>query len=98
MKDFCETYNLKNLIDEPTCFKIPNNPSSIDLMLTNKNRGFQHNHTIEMGLSGHHKMTVCFMTSYFPKQAPTLVRYRNFKKCDNTELFINLTNYGEINE
>ena len=98
MKDFCETYNLKNLIDEPTCFKNPNNPSSIDLMLTNKYRSVQHNHTIETGLSDHHKMTVCFMRSYFPKQAPTLIRYRNFKKFDNsafrTELFNNLNNYG----
>ena len=100
MKDFCETYNLKNLIDEPTGFKNPNNPSSIDFMLTNKYRSFQHNHTIETGLSDHHKMTLCFMTSYFPKQAP--IRYRNFKKFDNsafrTELFNNLNNYGEINE
>ena len=42
------------------------------------------------------------MTSYFPKKAPTLIRYRNFKKFDNsafrTELFNNLNNYDEINE
>ena len=102
MKDFCETYNHKNLIDEPTRFKNPNNPISIDLMLTNKYISFQHKHTIETGLSDHHKMTVCFMRSYFAKQAPTLIRYRNFKKFDNsafrTELFNNLNNYGEINE
>ena len=36
MIEFCETYNLRNLIEGPTCFKIPNNPSSIDLILTNK--------------------------------------------------------------
>ena len=33
MKEFCDTYNLKNLITEPTCFKNPCNPSSIDVML-----------------------------------------------------------------
>ena len=36
MTEFCETYNLTNLIKEPTCFKNPLNPSSIDLLLTNR--------------------------------------------------------------
>ena len=27
MKDFCETYILKNLITEPTCYKNPQHPS-----------------------------------------------------------------------
>ena len=34
MRDFCETYNLENLITEPTRFKNPDNPSSIDVILT----------------------------------------------------------------
>ena len=33
--EFCETFNLTNLIKEPTCFKNPLNPSSIDVLLTN---------------------------------------------------------------
>ena len=36
MANFCDTYNLKNLIKEPTCFKSTENPSSIDIILTNK--------------------------------------------------------------
>ena len=36
MKEFCDTYNLKNLITEPTCFKNAQNPTLIDLILTNK--------------------------------------------------------------
>ena len=31
MKNFCETYNLTNLIKEPTCFKSVENPSCIDV-------------------------------------------------------------------
>ena len=38
MKSFCETYNLNNLVFGPTCFKNPINPSSIDLVLTNKRK------------------------------------------------------------
>ena len=36
MKNFCCLYNLKSLIHKPTCFKNPNHPSCIDLILTNK--------------------------------------------------------------
>ena len=36
MIEFCETYCLQNLIKEPTCFKNPDNPSCIDVILTNK--------------------------------------------------------------
>ena len=40
MKVFCETYNLENLIKDPTCFKNARNPTSIDLMLTNRKNNF----------------------------------------------------------
>ena len=40
LKDFCDLYNFKNLIKEPTCFKNPVNPNCIDLMLTNSYRSF----------------------------------------------------------
>ena len=35
MTVFCDTYGLRCLIKEPTCYKTPENPSSIDLILTN---------------------------------------------------------------
>ena len=38
MKDFCDVYCLSNMIKEPTCFKNILNPSSIDLILTNRSR------------------------------------------------------------
>ena len=40
MKDVCEMYDLENLIEEPTCFKNASNPSSIDVMLTNRKNIF----------------------------------------------------------
>ena len=51
MKDFCEMYDLQNLITGPTCFKNANNPSSIDVMLTNRKNSFQNSMTIETGLT-----------------------------------------------
>ena len=102
MNEFCETYNLKSLINEPTCFKSILNPSCIDLILTNKHRSFQSSHTVETGLSDHHKMVISVMRSYFPKQAPVLVTYRDFKNYDNlafrAELHYKLVNSGSIAE
>ena len=36
MANFCEAYNLTNLINEPTCYKSQVNPSCIDVILTNR--------------------------------------------------------------
>ena len=35
MESFCESYRFKSLIKDPTCFKNPENPSCINLILTN---------------------------------------------------------------
>ena len=66
---FWETYNLSNLIKESTCFKNPHNPSTIDLILTNRPRVFLNSTIIETGLYAHHKLTVTIMRSFFQKQA-----------------------------
>ena len=82
MTEFCETYNLKNLIHEPTCYKNPISPTCIDLILTNKHRSFQHSKTIETGLSDFHKMTITILKTFFQKKSPTIIKYRNYKKFD----------------
>ena len=55
LTEFCEMYNFGILIKEPTCFKNPLNPSSIDLLLTNRGMSFKTSKTIETGLSDYHK-------------------------------------------
>ena len=40
LSNFCEIYNLKNLIKDKTCFKNPNKPSCIDLIITNRPKCF----------------------------------------------------------
>ena len=57
MTDYCQMYNLKNMINKPTCYKNTNNPS-IDLILTNRKTCFHNSMTIETGILDHHKMTV----------------------------------------
>ena len=82
MKEFCETYNLVNLIKDPTCYKSVDNPSSIDIMLTNKKLSFQNSMTVETGLSDFHKMTVTVMKRYFKKKDPITITYRDLKSFD----------------
>ena len=73
LKHFCDLYNLKNLIKVPTCFKNPENPKCIDLMLTSSYRSFQNSCAIETGLSDFHKMIVTVMKAYFQKQKPKVI-------------------------
>ena len=86
MSEFCDTYNLQNLITDPTCYKNPLNPSLIDLILTNRCRNFQNNEVIETGLSDHHKMTITVLKTFFQKQSPICIKYRDYKKF-NKSLF-----------
>ena len=65
IKDFCEIYNLKNLIKKPTCFKSVENPTSIDLILTNKSNRFENSMAIEKGLSDHQKMIITVLKNSF---------------------------------
>ena len=87
MKEFCEMYKLENLVREPTCFKNSENPSSIDVILTNKKLSFQNTTVIETGLSDFHKMTVTVMKRYFEKNEPITIVYRDTKNF-NGELFM----------
>ena len=83
MKLFCSSDNLKNLINEPTCFKNMDNPSCIDLALTNKSRSFQKSSVIETGLSDFHRLTMTIMNTNFQKQTSKILSYRNYKNFEN---------------
>ena len=84
MKRFTEIYKLRNLIKEPTCFKNPENPTCIDLILTNKPLSFKNTYVIETGLSGFHKMIVAVMKMHLPKKKLSqVVSYRKYKDFHN---------------
>ena len=77
------TIDLRNLVNEPTCFKNPNNPSNINLILTNKPRSFQNTSAIETGLSDFHKLTVTVLKTNFAKLPPKILYYRNYNYFNN---------------
>jgi hypothetical protein len=86
MIEFCSNYGLTSLIKEPTCFKNPENPSCIDLILTNQHKSFQNSCTYETQLSDFHLMTVSVMKTSIEKLMPKIVKYRDYKLYNN-EIF-----------
>ena len=77
MSEFCETYNLQNLVKDPTCYKNPSQPTCIDLILTNLPKLFQYSQTIETGLSDFDKLTLTILKTHFPRLKPNIVNYRD---------------------
>ena len=79
MQEFCNLYNLKNLVNEPTCYKNHKNPSCIDLIFTNRPRCFQNATVVETAISDFHKMTITVMKTCFRKQPANIISYRDYK-------------------
>ena len=95
MESFCESFRFKSLIKDPACFINPENPSCIDLILTNSPYSFQHSCVIETGLSDFHKMIVSVLKTTFQKLKPKIVHYGDYTKFSNEdfrkELLTNLS-------
>ena len=86
VNDFCNVYNLLNFVKEPTCYKNPDNPSCIDLFLTNSPKCFQSIMTMETGISDFHKMIITVLNIFYKKQKPKIIHCRNYKTF-NANLF-----------
>ena len=101
LNEFLFERGAKNLVKDPTCFKNIQNPSCIDLFLTNSYRSFQDTTTVTTGLSDFHKMAVTVMKTTFPKAKPKVIQYRDYKKFNivnfRQELRNNIAEVREIN-
>ena len=73
-----QAYNVNNLIKEPTCFQ-SNNPSQIDLILTNQKSMHKFSNTFETGLCDHHKLISTISKSGSFKGTPQIKVYRSYK-------------------
>ena len=92
MSEFMSVYSLRNLVKQKNCFKNPENPSCIDLILTNFPRSFQNSNVFETGLSDFHKLTTAVLKKYFPKAKPKVVNYRDYRKFRRDEFRSKLDN------
>ena len=82
MSEFLHNNDSKNLVKENTCFKNPNNPSCIDLFITNSSVSFQNTTTLASGLSDGHKMILTVLKTTFPKAKRKEIIYRYYKNYD----------------
>ena len=76
MKTFCDFYELKSFLKEPTCYKNPEWPSCIDLILTNSPCNFQNSCAIEIGLSNFHNMIVTVIKATLEKLKAKIICYK----------------------
>ena len=74
-----ENYDLDNLINMPTCYQ-SNDPTCIDLILTNKKNLFKLSDTFETGLSDHHKLISTILKSGGFKGKPKEKIYRSYRQ------------------
>ena len=71
-------HNLQSINKERSCYKNPNNPSCIDLFLTNS-PSFYQTETFT-GLSDFHKYFLSIFKTTFTKSKAKEIIYRDFKK------------------
>ena len=75
-----------------TCYKNPNKPTCIDLILTNVPRMFQSTCVLETGLSDFHLMTVIVKGKTFKKMRPRVINYRSYRDFSNETFRVSLIN------
>ena len=90
LKTICSSFGLTNLIKEPTCYKPNCNPSSIDVILTNRKNHFKNSITIESSLSDSHKLILTTLKSSLPKHHPKIQHYRDLSKFTEEGFFQDL--------
>ena len=76
--DFCEIFDLTNLINFDTCVT-KNHSSSIDVILTNRKGCFKNSGTVETGASDFHKMVLTMFKGRFIKEKPIEITYRDYR-------------------
>ena len=70
--NFLDFLRLSNLVKQKTCYKDPDNPLCINLVLTNCHRRFQNTNVFETGLFDFHEIIVSVLNSHFSKQKPNI--------------------------
>ena len=76
-------YNFKSLIKDQAYFKNPAKLTTINHILTNNLRCFQHSDVSETGLFDFHRLTLTALKGYHSTQNPKTIQYRDYKNFTN---------------
>ena len=91
--EFWTTYNLKNLIKEPTCFKSLETQLVLTLSWQIGQNVFKTQMLFKLGFTISNKLTFTVLKAYFQEQKPKVIKYQNYKTFD-----INLFRSALLNE
>ena len=91
LHDLCDVYDLKNVIRGPTCFK-GENPTLLDVFLTNKQNSFCNCINIDTGISDFHNLTVVISKVHAPQSSRRQITYRSMKHFDQEAFNRDLSN------
>ena len=80
--EFNSKYSSKNIVKDPTCFKNINNPTTIDLIITNIPRSCINTKTFVNSLSDFHALVTTTLNTKSNRPEPKEVTYRDYKKFD----------------
>ena len=80
IESFFYEHELINLVKEKTCFKNMQNPSFIDLLLTNNSYPFKQTTTVCPGLSDCHKLVLTVLKTSILKGSLRQITYRDYKR------------------
>ena len=90
LPEFLNAYNAKNIVKTKTCFKSIENPTCVDLIITDKSGSFQHTDVFETGISDDHKLVTIVMKAKFTKASSKYVHYRNYKNFNEQDFKLEL--------
>ena len=91
LKEFCDVFGLESLVKVKTCVT-RDRSSSIDVILTNRERNFQKTSAFETGLSDCHSLIATCMQSCIPRLKPKKIVYRNYKKFSPADFLSDVKN------
>ena len=81
LSDVCDIYGLINLVSGPTCFKAEN-PTLVDVLLTNKPKCFSGTFNTDLGSSDFHNCIGTASKMFTPHKTKRKVTYRKMKNFD----------------
>ena len=94
--EFLNAYNAKNLVKNKTCLKSIEDPSCVDLIITDKPGSFQHTNVFEIGISNHHELVTAVMKAKFTKASSKCVHYHNYKNFNEQDFKLELRGKLEV--
>ena len=83
LTDLCDTFDLKQTVKNPTCFKSIENPSLLDVILTNCPKSLTTTINLPLGISDFHNYISAATKINGPSNEPKVIYYRSFKKFNN---------------